>query len=57
MSEDRKVGLTFGLLMVAMMIAVEVIGWQRVAAFWLVLFVGSLVIKLVRLVLPCTIHH
>lgn len=52
MREDRKVGLTFGIMMAAMMVAVEVIGWQRVAVFWLVLFAGSLVIKLVRLVLP-----
>ena len=50
MSEDRKVGLTFGLLLVAMMIAVDQIGWQRVATIWALLFTGSLVIKLFRLV-------
>lgn len=52
MREDRKAGLTFGIILFAMMIAVELIGWQRVVVIWTLLFTGSLVIKLVRLVLP-----
>ena len=52
MSEDRKVGLTFGIMLALMMLAVELIGWKRTTAIWLALFAGSLVIKLVRTVLP-----
>jgi len=48
MSEDRKVGLTFGLILVALMIAVDRIGWQRVVVIWALLFTGSLAIKLLR---------
>lgn len=50
MREDRKVGLTFGIILFAMMIAVELIGWQRVVVLWALLFAGSVVVKLVRLV-------
>jgi hypothetical protein len=50
MREDRKVGLGAGLLLFAMMLSVELIGWKRVTVIWLLLFAGSLVIKLFRLV-------
>jgi hypothetical protein len=52
MREGTKVGLTFGILLVLMMLAVERIGWRRVAVIWGLLFAGSLVIKLFRLVFP-----
>ena len=50
MREDRKVGLTLGAMLFAMMVAVEMIGWQRAVVLWLLLFAGSLLVKLERLV-------
>jgi hypothetical protein len=48
MREERKTGLAFGIILAVMMVAVELIGWQRVVVIWALLFVGSLVIKIVR---------
>ena len=50
MREDRKVAFGAGLILFAMMVSVELIGWKRVAVIWLLLFAGSLLVKLVRLV-------
>lgn len=52
MREDRKIGLTFGVLLALMMLAVELVGWKRAVLLWALLFAGSLVVKLIRLVLP-----
>ena len=50
MRDDRKVAFGAGLILFAMMVSVELIGWKRVTVIWLLLFAGSLVIKLVRVV-------
>ena len=50
MREDRKVSFGAGLILFVMMVSVELIGWKRVTVIWLLLFAGSLVIKLVRVV-------
>jgi hypothetical protein len=50
MREDRKVSFGAGLILFVMMVSVELIGWRRVTMIWLLLFAGSLVIKLVRVV-------
>ena len=48
MREDRKVSFGAGLILFVMMVSVELIGWKRVTVIWLLLFAGSLVIKLYR---------
>ena len=50
MREDRKVSFGASLILFVMMVSVELIGWKRVTVIWLLLFAGSLVIKLVRVV-------
>ena len=50
MREDRKASLSLAVILLAMMVSVELIGWKRVAVIWLLVFAGSLVIKLVRVV-------
>ena len=50
MREERKVGLTMGLFLLAMMFAVEWVGWKRVVVLWGLLFLGSIIIKIIRLV-------
>ena len=50
MRENRKVSFGAGLILFVMMVSVELIGWQRAVVLWLLLFAGSLVIKLVRVV-------
>ena len=47
-SKEPRLGLSFAILFAAMLLVGELIGWPRIAVLWVLLFVGSLIFKLLR---------
>ena len=47
-SKEPRLALSFALLFAAMLLLGEWIGWRRIAVLWVLLFVGSLIFKLLR---------
>jgi len=45
---EPRLGVGFALLFAAILLAGELIGWRKIAVLWVLLFIGTLVVKLFR---------
>lgn len=48
MRKEPHLALSFAILLAATLLVGEWIGWRRIAVLWVLLFVGSFILKLFR---------